>query len=403
MTTKVSREQAFSVLATNFSISPSESGYTLQISADGINFTDLFAVGANVTRMVTGVASGSYYKLSGNTDTDVIINWQSQCNDGQGGGGGVGPQGPQGAQGATGPQGATGAQGPAGEGGSGEGVIHLDSLPNEGEEGITYEYNGRLFRYETTPENWGRWIGAVENYVSNTALDDSAAKNLILAYSVIPSGTVLGDVYKLSTFLVRLVYDGSQILGYDNTGMTGTPVGQLSIGGYTSFGDVGAGDFVRVSWVNGQINFYIPSYKGLRNRADITANKTNWVAFDMDGENAYPIIDMGTSDTTEDFGIPTWNKEGIIIQKNGNVSISYKRINNNAYSNTIKLYTSERNNSWESWFIPTQGGTAGQVLTSAGNAEPQWATIIKAQQITSAAYEALATKDPNTLYLIVDE
>jgi len=88
MTTKVSREQAFSVLATNFSISPSTSGYTLQISADGINYTNLFAVGANVTRMVTGVASGSYYKLAGNTDTDIIVNWQAQCNDGQGGGGG---------------------------------------------------------------------------------------------------------------------------------------------------------------------------------------------------------------------------------------------------------------------------------------------------------------------------
>lgn len=333
----------------------------------------------------------------------IVNKYQGNGGGGTGSQGPQGYQGPQGVDGQNGAQGPEGAQGPAGEGGSGEGVIHLDSLPSEGEEGITYEYNGRLFRYETTPENWGRWIGAVQNFVSNTELDNSTAKNLILAYSVIPSGTVLGDVYRLNTFLVRLVYDGSQILGYDNTGMTGTPVGQLSIGGYTSFGDVGAYDFVRVSWVDGQINFYIPSYKGLRNRADITTNKTNWVAFDMDGKNAYPIIDMDTSDTTEDFGIPTWNKEGIIIQKNGNVSLSYKRINNTAYDNTIKLYTSEVNHSWESWFIPTQPGTAGQVLTSAGNAEPQWATIIKAQQITSAAYEALATKDPNTLYLIVDE
>ena len=58
-------------------------------------------------------------------------------------------------------------------------------------------------------------------------------------------------------------------------------------------------------------------------------------------------------------------------------------------------------------FVPQVGGTAGQVLTSGGdNAEPVWATMIKALKITSAAYEALVqagTTDPNTLYLIVDE
>lgn len=106
-------EAPFQVLATNFSIGPSQEGYTLQISADGSNFSDLFSVGAGVTRMVTGVANGSYYRLDGN-GSDVVINWRTQCNDGESGGGGVGPQGPQGADGAQGPQGATGAQGAEG-------------------------------------------------------------------------------------------------------------------------------------------------------------------------------------------------------------------------------------------------------------------------------------------------
>lgn len=95
MKIKINREQPFQVLATNFSIGPSSSGYDLQISADGVNYTTLFSVGANVTRMVTGVANGSYYKLAGNTDEDVIVNWFRQCDDGQGGGG-SGSQGPQG-------------------------------------------------------------------------------------------------------------------------------------------------------------------------------------------------------------------------------------------------------------------------------------------------------------------
>lgn len=90
MTTKVSQEQGFQILATNFSIAPTTNGYVLQVSASGKEdeYSDLFSVSAGVTRMVTGVASGSFYRLKNNTDDNVIINWQRQCNDGQGGGGG---------------------------------------------------------------------------------------------------------------------------------------------------------------------------------------------------------------------------------------------------------------------------------------------------------------------------
>lgn len=123
MRIKINREQPFQVLATNFSIGPSSSGYDLQISADGVNFTTLFSVGANVTRMVTGVANGSTYRLAGNTDEDVIVNWFRQCDDG-GSGGGSGAQGPEGPQGPAGPQGATGAQGPQGEAAQGGGDAH---------------------------------------------------------------------------------------------------------------------------------------------------------------------------------------------------------------------------------------------------------------------------------------
>lgn len=83
---KIQGEQPFQVLASNFSIGPSNEGYTLQISADGNNYSDLFSVGANVTRMVTGVANGSFYRLSGNNSL-VQVNWNKQCNDGGSGGG----------------------------------------------------------------------------------------------------------------------------------------------------------------------------------------------------------------------------------------------------------------------------------------------------------------------------
>ena len=64
--------------------------------------------------------------------------------------------------------------------------------------------------------------------------------------------------------------------------------------------------------------------------------------------------------------------------------------------------SSRAGTAWQSWYFPTQGGAQGQVLASNGDAEPVWETRIKAVKITSDAYEALAVKDPNTLYLIDD-
>lgn len=84
MIRKITGEAPFQVLASNFSIGPSQQGYTLQISADGRNYSNLFSVAANTTRMVTGVANGSFYRLAGN-NSEVSINWITQCSDGGGG------------------------------------------------------------------------------------------------------------------------------------------------------------------------------------------------------------------------------------------------------------------------------------------------------------------------------
>lgn len=81
----IKNQEPFQVLATNFSISPSNEGFDLQISSDGFNYSTLFSVGAGVTRMVTGVSNGSYFRLLGN-ESEVVINWNKQCNGGSGGG-----------------------------------------------------------------------------------------------------------------------------------------------------------------------------------------------------------------------------------------------------------------------------------------------------------------------------
>lgn len=71
---KVSGETAFQVLSHSFSVSQSESGYTLNYSGDGVNWTAYDeATPANEDLIVNGIAFGQYIKLAGNTSEVTII------------------------------------------------------------------------------------------------------------------------------------------------------------------------------------------------------------------------------------------------------------------------------------------------------------------------------------------
>ena len=126
MITKITGEQPFQVLTNNFSISPSSEGYTLQISADGKNYSNLFTVGAGVTRLVTGVAANSFYRLSGN-QSQVSINWMKTCVT------------------------------EGGSGGSGTELSPVTEFPLEAEAGTVVAYNGTASAsgvYQYTGEEW---------------------------------------------------------------------------------------------------------------------------------------------------------------------------------------------------------------------------------------------------------
>ena len=74
MVLKIQGENAFQVLSHSFSVSPSNEGYTLQYSADGINWTDYDEpVPANETLVVNDCAFGQYIKLSGNNSEVTVI------------------------------------------------------------------------------------------------------------------------------------------------------------------------------------------------------------------------------------------------------------------------------------------------------------------------------------------
>ena len=73
---KISGEQAFQVEASIFAIGPSESGYTLNYSADGVNYIPWDdATLPEKTQVVANAALGMYFKLVDNTSENVTVTW----------------------------------------------------------------------------------------------------------------------------------------------------------------------------------------------------------------------------------------------------------------------------------------------------------------------------------------
>lgn len=70
----IDKESPFQVMNTAFTIGVSESGYTLQFSADGYEWADKMSVEANVVKVVQKVAGGAYWRLMGNT-SKVTVNY----------------------------------------------------------------------------------------------------------------------------------------------------------------------------------------------------------------------------------------------------------------------------------------------------------------------------------------
>lgn len=68
---KIGPDASFQVLSHSFSVSPSSAAYTLQYSADGIDWTDFEdEIPADETLIVNGCAFGQFIRLDGYTPYD---------------------------------------------------------------------------------------------------------------------------------------------------------------------------------------------------------------------------------------------------------------------------------------------------------------------------------------------
>lgn len=274
-----------------------------------------------------------------------------------------------------------------------EGLVHLDSLGGTGSENTLYECDGKLYM-------WSDEGGAVAEWTDNpSVLGNDKCYGMI--FSNIPDGQKLFEIKYAYAGEWRYVVMSGDTLVLTETG--GTVVTSCTIGNTVIFpcSQYGNSYYVKVKYESHYLGFRFTNACNTQNVWDGTVTDGHFVMVD---HTNYPFLDISTTDE----GMAMWNSKGQIIKKVRKNSSKGIQFNTNAsqYSSTgkIEFLTDGTNNGPSRIFVPTQGGTAGQVLTSAGdNAEPTWSDWIKAVKITSDAYEALQVKDPNTLYLIVDE
>lgn len=108
--------------------------------------------------------------------------------------------------------------------------------------------------------------------------------------------------------------------------------------------------------------------------------------------------DKASVSTNSGRQFPRWNTQGIVTGTTGN-TVYEQSLNINGTSKTMLQTT---NSSFGTIYAPTSAGTQNTILMSNGSGAPSWSSI-KMQFISQSAYNAITTKDANTIYFIISE
>jgi hypothetical protein len=112
------------------------------------------------------------------------------------------------------------------------------------------------------------------------------------------------------------------------------------------------------------------------------------------GELATKADKVTVTGNSSDLKFPKWNSQGIIT---GYTKQYYDRT---LTLNNVGIAWAAGGNI--SFFAPTSGGTAGQVLQSNGSGAPVWSTF-KMWFGTQTQYDAITTKDSSTIYFVKED
>lgn len=284
----------------------------------------------------------------------------------------------------------------------------LDEFPSSPVDGDVINLEDGLWKYKENPV-WGTWVGTRQQGVAIGGNNESATE---LLYDYLPSainGSMLCELRYYSSNYGGSKYlfvdlDNNRLLTFTTSGAVidvDTPSDTISPNEDKNISGFGIGS-TRIKWdsSNKRIIFYQSSYNITVNPISTTLSGYGWEKVVKNTNYEFP------TDSITINGWPRWDKSGRIVGKESDVSTTQIKINTTGYNRYLTVVQKGANNVPGSLYMPTSGGTAGQILTSNGDDAPVWQTMIKAVKISSSDYDALVqagTTDENTLYLIVDE
>lgn len=273
-------------------------------------------------------------------------------------------------------------------------LAELDSAPSGSTDGDVINLEDGLYKYVDGSGQTGFWTADRDNAVSA----NSAARGFALSFSHIPDGQQILEFRRNNNGNWKQFKMENGVLNvYDNSGSTPSTAITKNGGVVRVVSLSNSSYWIEVDYRDNYIGFYKNDSTQVQNLWDGITSTAHYEKISI--PEPLPFINA------DYYGIPYWNKRGEVISRKTAIESKSMYFNTTGSSSSYRwdLFYGGAGNTPARMFVPTQAGTQGQVLTSAGNAEPTWQTIIKAVKITSDEYEALAVKDPNTLYLIIDE
>ena len=272
----------------------------------------------------------------------------------------------------------------------------LDAAPSSPSDGDVVNFEDGLYKYVDGSGQTGFWSTTNGSQISANTTDLGFA----LAFSHIPNGQQILEFRRYNNGNWKQFKMQNGVINvYDNSGSTpSTAITKNS--GVVRVNSLSSSSYwIEIDYRDNYIGFYKNSNTQLQNMWDGITSGAHYEKIAI--PEPLPFINAGHD------GIPRWNQRGEIIGLKSAANTKTIYINSTGTTVSVRwdIFYGNNGNAPARMFVPTQSGTQGQVLTSAGNAEPTWQTMIKAVKISSDDYDALVqagTTDANTLYLIVD-
>lgn len=291
-------------------------------------------------------------------------------------------------------------------GGDASSVEMITELPIDPVDGAVYNYNGTLVKYVDAAGKWGVWYGINATKSYSYKDNNNVGNTAILTYAVIPDemdGKLLCVCHYFTSNYLYPYFDleNDCLNVYTNSADTTTTAYIVRHNGGPVTMNLTQYQTVICEWSENRIRITQNgglTYNIIDTPCSVETNTAHYELTSIPGAyvkgNLYPECGV----------IPYVAENGIVDGFSYAVDSGYVKING-----TYRYFIKGRSYaSWGDIYVPTTSGVTGSLCVSQGNVAPVWKTIAQALGIdfwtgTQAEYDAMASHNATTLYIIVED